>query len=89
MLDQGSIADGLSISFRRLISAADTEKTPVQAENWGLVNLIMNGRASRLDDGSGWTLQLALNDGQGNNGNVTFRIVPDHTLPKAEDWPKR
>ena len=89
LLDQGTIADGLSISFRRLISAKDTEKTPIQSDHWGLVNLIMNGRASRLDDGSGWTVQLALNDGQGDNGNVTFRIVPDRTLPKVEDWPKR
>ncbi|HTV42658.1 MAG TPA: type VI secretion protein IcmF/TssM N-terminal domain-containing protein [Candidatus Sulfotelmatobacter sp.] len=89
LLDQGLIADGLSISFRRLISAKDTEKTPIQFDNWGLVNLITNGQASRLEDGSGWTVQLALNDGQGNNGNVTFRIVPDRTLPKVQDWPKR
>jgi hypothetical protein len=89
LLNQGTIADGLSISFRRLISAKDTEKTPVQADIWGLVNLILNGRVSRLDDGSGWTLQQALNDGQGDNGNVTFRIIPDHTLPKPEDWAKR
>jgi hypothetical protein len=89
LLDQGTIADGLSVSFRRLISAKDTEKTPVQSDSWGLINLIMNGRATRLDDGSGWTVQVALNDGQGDNGNVTFRIVPDRTLPKVEDWPKR
>ncbi|HEV2318544.1 MAG TPA: type VI secretion protein IcmF/TssM N-terminal domain-containing protein [Verrucomicrobiae bacterium] len=89
LLDQGTIADGLSISFRKLISAKDTEKTPVQADSWGLVNLILNGRVTRQDDGSGWTLQLALNDEQGDSGHVTFRIVPDHTLPKAEDWAKR
>lgn len=89
LLDQGTIADSLSISFRRLISAKDTEKTPVQADSWGLVNLIMNGRVTRLDDGSGWTLPVTLNDGQGDNGNVTFRIVPDQALPKAEDWPKK
>jgi hypothetical protein len=89
LLDQGTIADGLSISFRRLITARDTEKTPVQSDSWGLVNLILNGRVSRLADGSGWTLQQPMNDGQGDNGNVAFRIVPDHTLPKPEDWAKR
>lgn len=89
LLNQGTIADSLSISFRRLISAKDTEKTPVASDSWGLVNLIMNGRVTRVEDGSGWTLQLALNDDQGDNGNVTFRIVPDHTLPKAEEWAKR
>ncbi|MGH7978804.1 MAG: type VI secretion protein IcmF/TssM N-terminal domain-containing protein, partial [Limisphaerales bacterium] len=87
LLGQGTIAAGLSISFRRLISARDTEKTPVQFDNWGLVNLISNGRVSRAQDGSGWNLQLALNDGQGDTGNVTFRIVPDQPLPKVEDWP--
>jgi hypothetical protein len=89
LLNQGPIAESLSISFRRLISAKDTEKTPVQADSWGLVNLIMNGRVTRMEDGSGWTLQVALNDGQGDNGNVTFRIVSDRPLPKVEDWPKR
>ena len=89
LLGQGTIADSLSISFRRLISAKDTEKTPVQPTSWGLINLIMSGQATRLQDGSGWTVQLPLNDGQGNNGNVIFRIVPDHSLPKVEDWAKR
>ncbi|MGH8024231.1 MAG: hypothetical protein ACRED1_11650, partial [Limisphaerales bacterium] len=89
LLGQGPIADSLSVSFRRLISAKETEKTPVHFDDWGLVNLILNGRVNRIEDGSGWTLQLALNDGQGDNGNVAFRIVPDHALPKADDWPKR
>lgn len=89
LMEQGSIADGLAISFRRLITAKETEKTPVQSESWGLVNLIMTGQATRLEDGSGWTLQVPLNDGQGDNGNIAFRIVPDRSLPKAEDWPKR
>jgi hypothetical protein len=89
LLNQGTIADSLSISFRRLISAKDTEKTPVQSDSWGLVNLILNGKVTRLEDGSGWTLQVPLNDGQGDNGNVTFKIVPDHSLPKPEDWAKR
>jgi hypothetical protein len=89
LLNQGSLAESLSISFRRLISAKDTEKTPVQADSWGLVNLIMNGRVTRMEDGSGWNLQVALDDGQGDNGNVTFRIVSDRPLPKVEDWPKR
>ncbi|HEV2452928.1 MAG TPA: hypothetical protein VGY98_01615, partial [Verrucomicrobiae bacterium] len=89
LLDQGKIADGLTIAFRRLISAKETEQSPVQSDIWGLINLIVNNRATRLDDGSGWTLKVALNDGQGDNGNVAFRIVPEHTLPKVEDWPKR
>jgi hypothetical protein len=89
LLNQGTIADSLGISFRRLISAKDTEKTPVQTDSWGLVNLIMNGHVTRNEDGSGWTLQQPLNDDQGDNGNVAFRIVPDRALPKVEDWAKR
>ncbi|HUA65082.1 MAG TPA: type VI secretion protein IcmF/TssM N-terminal domain-containing protein [Alphaproteobacteria bacterium] len=89
LLNQGTIADGLSISYCRLKTAAETQRTPVQSDSWGLIHLILDGRANRLDDGSGWTVSVAVNDDQGDNGNVMFRIVTDRPLPKAEDWPKR
>ncbi len=89
LLAQGTVADGLKISFRRLISDQTHEIPSVSRPDWGLVSLILSGQAHRTEDGADWILRLALNDGQGDSGTITFRITPEHTLPKAEDWPKR
>jgi len=85
---EGSVNQGLSISFRKL-AADNLPQTILDEPNWGLLRLIHDGSAQLSDDGVGWIIPVKLVDPQQSiSGTAQFRIrLKSEALPKVSDWP--
>jgi hypothetical protein len=79
----------LSISNCLQLTQVDTAKKVKICENWGLIRLLHDYQAKRLDDQATWRFHIPLSDKAGHKGYANFEIKFDNPLPKMEDWPKQ
>jgi hypothetical protein len=87
-LGKGVTDAGVKIRFKKL--PGDTAGLPgLEANAWGLVELLKLPAPERLDEGTRWRIKLRLEAGQGiAPGNVNLEAVLKTALPKLEEWPE-
>jgi hypothetical protein len=81
--------ESLHLSFHQLTDS-DPPVGDVIYNNWGLIRLIEDDKAERLEDGTKWRFKVSLPLKEGGTGDMVFeaRLDAGQPLPKKEDWPK-
>jgi hypothetical protein len=88
-LGKGLVDRGVKISFRRLESDAASEVKALDQAEWGLLQMIRDGQASRQENGAHWRISIPLEAPQQTmRGNAVFEVRLARPLPKVEEWPK-